>query len=110
MIILLKKKGASRIIIYKVIQISSQSSYIKRRITMIYTCQNCGVAADTSSSLCNPTDVIEDNLCGISRDKVCEDKLMTMKYVPPQLEMDNPAVCIKGLGGGVLSPLGLIGP
>jgi site-specific recombinase XerD len=30
--------------------------------------------------------------------------------VPPQLEMDNPAVCIKGLGGGVLSPLGLIGP
>ena len=48
---------------------------------MIYTCQNCGVAADISSNLCNPTDVIEDNLCGISKDKVCEDKLMTMKYL-----------------------------
>jgi hypothetical protein len=29
--------------------------------------------------------------------------------VPPQLEKDIQAVCIKGLGGGVLSPFGLTG-
>ena len=45
-----------------------------------YTCQNCGVTADNPSSLCNPTDVIADNLCGISAHMVCEDKLTTMKY------------------------------
>lgn len=60
---------------------------------MTYTCQNCGVTADNSSSLCNPIDVIKDNLCGISADHfmdpsnttfehntVCEDKRTTMKY------------------------------
>jgi len=47
---------------------------------MMYTCQNCGYTADNSSSLCNPTEIIEDNLCGISEDMVCEDKLASMKY------------------------------
>jgi len=28
--------------------------------------------------------------------------------VPPRLEMDIPAVCMKGLRGAVLSPFGLI--
>ena len=32
------------------------------------------------------------------------------RLVPPQLEMDIPAVCIKGLQGALLSTLGLIGP
>lgn len=49
-------------------------------VTLAFTCQDCGVTADNSSSLCNPTEVIEDNLCGISTGKVCEDKLTTMKY------------------------------
>ena len=35
--------------------------------------------------------------------------LRTVADVPPQLEMDIPAVCIKGLEGCVFSPLGLIG-
>jgi len=48
---------------------------------MIYTCKNCGVTAEDSTSLCNPTDVVEDNLCGIADvDKVCEDKAAVMKY------------------------------
>jgi DNA-directed RNA polymerase subunit RPC12/RpoP len=47
---------------------------------MTYTCKNCGITADDSSNLCNPTDVVEDNLCGIAVDKVCEDKMTTMKY------------------------------
>ena len=47
---------------------------------MNYTCQNCGVTADDSNSLCNPTDVIEDNLCGLSEDKVCEGKLPNMQF------------------------------
>ena len=47
---------------------------------MTYTCQNCGFTADNSSSLCNPTEIVEDNLCGISEDLVCEDKLTSMKY------------------------------
>jgi hypothetical protein len=60
---------------------------------MKFTCQNCGVTSDNSNNLCNPIDVIEDNLCGISADHfttpsnttfnqntVCKDKLTTMKF------------------------------
>lgn len=60
---------------------------------MMYTCQNCGATADNSNSLCNPIDIIKDNLCGISADHfttpsntsfdhstVCEEKRTTMKY------------------------------
>ncbi len=47
---------------------------------MAYTCRNCGVTADNSNKLCNPTEVVEDYLCGISEDNVCEDKRTTMKY------------------------------
>ena len=36
--------------------------------------------------------------------------LFKKPIVPPQLEMDIPAVCLKGLWGGELSPLGLTGP
>ena len=34
---------------------------------------------------------------------------LALDTVPPQLEMDIPAVCIKGLQGALLSTLGLIG-
>lgn len=60
---------------------------------MTYTCQNCGATAESPSTLCNPSDVIKGNLCGISADHfitssnttfdhntVCEDKQTTMKY------------------------------
>lgn len=48
---------------------------------MTYTCQNCGSAADNSSSLCNPTSEERENkFCGIPADEVCEEKLPTMKY------------------------------
>ena len=48
---------------------------------MAYTCQNCGVTAKMSSSLCNPTkEDAESKFCGTSTDQVCLDQLKTMKY------------------------------
>ena len=48
---------------------------------MAYTCQNCGVFAKMSSSLCNPSSEETDSkLCGTSTDQVCLDQLKTMKY------------------------------
>lgn len=61
-------------------RVDNNFAFSKRWMAMMYTCKNCGVTADDSRSLCNPTDVVEDNLCGIAADKVCEDKELAMKY------------------------------
>jgi hypothetical protein len=48
---------------------------------MSYTCQNCGVAADDSKSLCNPIrEELQGTFCGLSAAPVCEDKLEAMKF------------------------------
>jgi len=47
----------------------------------MYTCQNCGATADTSSSLCKPTSgEFESKFCGAPAEQVCEEKIKTMKY------------------------------
>jgi len=49
---------------------------------MTYTCQNCGSAADNSSSLCNPvSEKFDTKFCGAPADQVCEEKLAAIKYV-----------------------------
>jgi len=48
---------------------------------MAYTCQNCGVSADTPNNLCDPiNEEIGNKFCGNSADQVCNDTLGTMKY------------------------------
>lgn len=48
---------------------------------MAYTCQNCGVTADNSSNLCNPSsDELDTRFCGASSIHVCESQLPSMQY------------------------------
>jgi hypothetical protein len=48
---------------------------------MSYTCQNCGIEANESSSLCNPiSEELEGKFCGITESPVCADKLEAMKF------------------------------
>jgi len=48
---------------------------------MSYTCQNCGIEADDSKSLCNPISAeLQGAFCGLSAAHVCEDKLKEMKF------------------------------
>jgi len=56
-------------------------SPINRRIAMTYTCQNCGITADNSSSLCNPASEELGKFCGAPADQVCEEQLTAMNYV-----------------------------
>jgi len=49
---------------------------------MMYTCQNCGVTAGNSSSLCNPVEgELDAKFCGAPPSQVCEEKLTAIKYV-----------------------------
>lgn len=49
---------------------------------MVYTCQDCGVAAESKNRLCNPSDEErEDKFCGVSPLLVCTEKRASMKYV-----------------------------
>ena len=48
---------------------------------MAYTCQNCGIGADDSNSLCNPiSEELIGSFCGLSAAQVCEDKRKAMKF------------------------------
>lgn len=48
---------------------------------MSYTCQNCGVSAEESSSLCNPTnEELDSKFCGASSVLVCDGQLSSMQY------------------------------
>jgi hypothetical protein len=48
---------------------------------MTYTCQNCGIEADNSSSLCNPVNrEFEGKACDISTAPVCGDKVDALKF------------------------------
>lgn len=48
---------------------------------MAYTCQNCGVTAEMSSALCNPTrEEVDTKFCATTADQVCRDQLKIMKY------------------------------
>jgi len=52
-----------------------------RRKLMAYTCQNCGVEAESESSLCNPIrDELEGKFCDIVVEEVCEDKNDIMRF------------------------------
>ena len=48
---------------------------------MIFTCRNCGSAAEDSSSLCNPTsEKLDGKFCGAPALSVCDGKIPSMKY------------------------------
>ncbi len=48
---------------------------------MLYTCQNCGVTAETPGHLCKPTVEGQDSkFCGTPSDQICDDKQKMMAY------------------------------
>jgi hypothetical protein len=48
---------------------------------MSYKCQNCGVVSEEFLNLCNPaTEPESGNLCTVSPDKVCSEKMDEMKF------------------------------
>lgn len=48
---------------------------------MSYTCQNCGLAADNPSDLCNPQEKEQDSkICGASAVEVCQGSVPNMQY------------------------------
>ncbi len=48
---------------------------------MAYLCENCGVVAEDSNSLCNPiNEEYKKKLCSAADAEVCNDKVSAMKY------------------------------
>lgn len=48
---------------------------------MAYICENCGVVAEDSNSLCNPLgEEYKKKLCSAADGQVCDDKASAMKY------------------------------
>lgn len=47
----------------------------------MYTCQNCGVTAETASDLCKPdTENYVRKFCGTPTDQICNEKQGMMKF------------------------------
>lgn len=48
---------------------------------MAYLCENCGVVAEDSNSLCNPIDEeYKKKLCSAAEAEVCNEKAPAMQY------------------------------
>lgn len=48
---------------------------------MAYICENCGVTAEDSESICNPRDEeYKKKLCSAAEAEVCDEKASAMKY------------------------------
>jgi hypothetical protein len=53
----------------------------ERRGKMAYLCENCGVVAEDSSTLCNPiNEEYKSKLCTIPEPEVCDEQTSAMKY------------------------------